>query len=45
MQGNCSDVLVKLSAVYSKLRGDVAAQRNDDAAQVTLRLPSRPGTL
>jgi hypothetical protein len=34
--GNYSDLLVKLSNVYSKLRGDVAAKKNEDAAQVSL---------
>jgi len=35
--GNYSDLLVKLSNVYSNLRGDVAAKKNEDAAQGFVR--------
>eukprot|EP00192_Tetraselmis_astigmatica_P008513 CAMPEP_0117660690 /NCGR_PEP_ID=MMETSP0804-20121206/7099_1 /TAXON_ID=1074897 /ORGANISM="Tetraselmis astigmatica, Strain CCMP880" /LENGTH=672 /DNA_ID=CAMNT_0005467429 /DNA_START=58 /DNA_END=2076 /DNA_ORIENTATION=- len=35
--GNCSDILVRLSGVHSKLRGDIAAQKNEDAAQGFVR--------
>jgi hypothetical protein len=34
LQGNYSDLLVSLSNVYSKLRGDASGQKNEDAAQV-----------
>jgi SPX domain protein involved in polyphosphate accumulation len=34
VQGNYSDLLVALSNVYSKLRGDTSGLKNDDAAQV-----------
>ena len=34
VQGNYSDLLVSLSNVYSKLRGDTSGVQNDDSAQV-----------
>lgn len=34
MQGNYSDLLVSLSNIYSKLRGDSSGEKNEDAAQV-----------
>lgn len=34
LQGNYSDLLVSLSTVYSKLRGDTSGTKNEDAAQV-----------
>ncbi len=33
-QGNYSDLLVSLSQIYSKLRGDSSGEKNEDAAQV-----------
>ncbi len=33
LQGNYSDLLVALSNVHSKLRGDTAGQKNEDSAQ------------
>ncbi len=33
-QGNYSDLLVALSNVHSKLRGDTTGEKNEDAAQV-----------
>ncbi|GFH07673.1 SPX domain-containing protein, partial [Haematococcus lacustris] len=33
VQGNYSDLLVALSGVYSRLRGDTSGQKNEDAAQ------------
>lgn len=38
VQGNYSDLLVQLSNVYSKLRGDTSGVQNDDSAQVCGRL-------
>ena len=35
VQGNYSDLLVSLSNVYSKLRGDTSGVQNDDSAQVS----------
>jgi hypothetical protein len=37
-QGNYSDLLVSLSTVHSKLRGDASGQKNEDAAQVCVRM-------
>lgn len=34
VQGTYSDLLVSLSNIYSKLRGDTSGQKNEDAAQV-----------
>jgi len=34
VQGNYSDLLVSLSGIYSKLRGDTTGEKNEDAAQV-----------
>jgi hypothetical protein len=34
VQGNYSDLLVQLSNVYSKIRGDTSGQKNEDMAQV-----------
>lgn len=34
LQGNYSDLLVSLSGIYSKLRGDTTGEKNEDAAQV-----------
>lgn len=33
-QGTYSDLLVRLSDVYSKIRGDTSGEKNEDAAQV-----------
>ncbi|KAF5830825.1 VTC domain-containing protein [Dunaliella salina] len=33
VQGNYSDLLVSLSGIYSKLRGDTTGEKNEDAAQ------------
>jgi len=33
VQGNYSHIIVQLSSVYSKLRGDESGIRNDDSAQ------------
>lgn len=32
-QGNYSDLLVRLSDVYSKIRGDTSGEKNEDDAQ------------
>lgn len=37
VQGNYSDLLVSLSGVYSRLRGDTSGKKNEDAAQVCER--------
>ena len=37
LQGNYSDLLVQLSAVYSQLRGDVSGTKNEDSAQGFVR--------
>ncbi|GIL87349.1 hypothetical protein Vretifemale_15424 [Volvox reticuliferus] len=37
VQGNYSDLLVSLSNIYSKLRGDSSGEKNEDAAQGFVR--------
>lgn len=34
MQGTSSNILVRLSNVYSQLRGDTSGVKNEDSAQV-----------
>ena len=37
LQGNYSDVLVTLSNIYSRLRGDTSGVKNEDSAQGFVR--------
>lgn len=41
VQGNYSDMLVQLSAIYSNLRGDASGVKNEDSAQVGFLAPKR----